>query len=264
MTATPNLGIDYLESNEPNAHVTVNTAFNVLDAYAGLSVLARQNAPPGSPTDGDVYIVGDTGTGSWASQDEKLAAYYDGWKFYNPSEGMIFFDQDAGLYLRYNGSTWKTFSFTTAAFAARSTDGGGAQSIANGTTFIKVANTCLDEELLDPSSYYDLATARYTPLVAGHYEFGALLMMTGIDDGTDVELVVKKNGSENHFISVAMASSGSSVLSVGGTTVIAANGTTDYFELFTRHGSAGSRTTFLPGSGTVYGSNFNAKLLLAT
>lgn len=79
---------------------------------AGLVVEAQQNAPPGSvPSDPAVtYLVGTSGSGAWASQNNRIAFSKDGiaWSFIAPAEGMTVFDKATDVVLRFDGSAWAT------------------------------------------------------------------------------------------------------------------------------------------------------------
>jgi Protein of unknown function (DUF2793) len=67
MTTTPNLGITYIDSGIPQPEVTHNDAVRMLDALAHLVVQDRDLAtPPGSPADGQRWIVAASPTGAWA------------------------------------------------------------------------------------------------------------------------------------------------------------------------------------------------------
>lgn len=65
-------------------------------------------APPGSPSEGDRYIVAATATGDWATHEDEIAEYNgSAWEFYAPSEGwrVDVIDEDAEY--RFSGSTWE-------------------------------------------------------------------------------------------------------------------------------------------------------------
>lgn len=75
-----------------------------LSAYAQLSVIDQDlTAPPGSPTDGDIYIVGQSATGGWASQDGKIAIRDNGsWVFLDALTGLVAYVEDEGTYYQYD------------------------------------------------------------------------------------------------------------------------------------------------------------------
>lgn len=107
MTTTPNLGIDYLEENQVDAEVMVNEGWNLVDAVAQLSVIDKDVfTPPGSPADGDCYIVAATATGAWTGQEDSIAFYNSGWRFVPPREGMLAWVQDEDLIYYYDGAAW--------------------------------------------------------------------------------------------------------------------------------------------------------------
>ena len=61
--ATTHLLLPYILAAQAQKHVTHNEALRLLDGLVQLSVLDRDlTAPPGSPTDGDRYIVGSGAT----------------------------------------------------------------------------------------------------------------------------------------------------------------------------------------------------------
>ena len=77
-----------------------------------LSVKDRDlTGPPGSPADGDSYIVAATATGAWAGK-EKQVAVWDGisaWVFSGaPREGWVASVDDEDVMIRYNGTAWST------------------------------------------------------------------------------------------------------------------------------------------------------------
>ena len=115
-------------TNGPNLGLAVNGAqgdehFDELMAqWRGLDALvqptavsASTSAQPGSPTDGDLYIVPTGATGAaWSGQDGKLARYSSavpGWEFYAPREGWRVFVRDVNSSYVYSGSAWIVETF---------------------------------------------------------------------------------------------------------------------------------------------------------
>lgn len=75
-----------------------------------LSVLDRNlSAPPGSPANGDAYIVGASATGAWAGYDDYLAVW-DGpvsaWALYQPRIGWIAYIEDEQVLSAYKVAGW--------------------------------------------------------------------------------------------------------------------------------------------------------------
>lgn len=112
MTDTPNLGITYLEAAQAQKHVSVNDALRAYDALVQAFAEDKDlTAPPGSPTNGDTYIVGAAATGLWASQDGKLASWQESaWYFHTPREGWLVYVRDEGLLYLYGGASWAIYS----------------------------------------------------------------------------------------------------------------------------------------------------------
>lgn len=121
MATTNHLGITKVEQSQSQKEVTVNQALDVLDAIINTGVIDKDlTAPPGSPSEGDVYIPAATATGAWASKENKLAHYTGGaWQFITPLEGLRMWVKDEGVRYVYQDSQWKQdgfFNFDTGEF----------------------------------------------------------------------------------------------------------------------------------------------------
>lgn len=112
MSNTPNLKMPWLLAAQAQKHVTHNDALRALDAVVQLSALDRDlTAPPGSPQDGDRYIVAASATGSWAGKDGQIAAFQDNaWMFHAPLEGWLCWVADEDLLLVFDGTGWSPVS----------------------------------------------------------------------------------------------------------------------------------------------------------
>jgi hypothetical protein len=108
MTDTANLALPCIEGSQAQKHVTHNEALRVLDTLVQLAVLDRDlTAPPGSPTEGQRWIVKTGATGAWASHVNAIAAWQDGaWQFSTPRTGWLAYVVDEGVLLVWNGSAW--------------------------------------------------------------------------------------------------------------------------------------------------------------
>ena len=106
--ATTHLLLPYILAAQAQKHVTHNEALRLLDGLVQLSVLDRDlTAPPGSPTDGDRYIVASGATAAWAGWDLNVALWTDGaWLRLPPRTGWRAWVEDEGLLLVYDGSVW--------------------------------------------------------------------------------------------------------------------------------------------------------------
>lgn len=109
LSPSPLLGITSLEANQDSAHITVNEGTVALEAFGQLSVKSRTTAAqPGSPANGDRYLLTGSPTGAqWSTQANKLAVYVGtAWKFFTPKEGMFSWIDDQDLFMRYTGAAW--------------------------------------------------------------------------------------------------------------------------------------------------------------
>ncbi|MFP7572273.1 DUF2793 domain-containing protein [Marivita sp. S2033] len=106
--ATTHLLLPYILAAQAQKHVTHNEALRVLDGLVQLSVLDRDlTVPPGSPADGDRYIVASGGTGDWAGWDLNVALWTDGtWLRLPPRTGWRAWIEDEDLLLVYDGAGW--------------------------------------------------------------------------------------------------------------------------------------------------------------
>ena len=102
--STINNDIPFVPENTTDPAAGLNQALNVIDALLQIAVLGIQNAPPGSPSEGDRYIVSPTGTAEWAGHDNQLARWQDGaWQFYDPRIAVNL--GDSRIY-SFDGTAW--------------------------------------------------------------------------------------------------------------------------------------------------------------
>lgn len=65
------------------------------------AVISRIAAVPGSPAEGDAYVL------TAAPHDQNVAVYDDGaWVYFAPAEGWWFYDRDANKYISFDGAAW--------------------------------------------------------------------------------------------------------------------------------------------------------------
>lgn len=106
--ATNLLELPYLAAAQAQKHVTHNEALKRLDGVVQLAVEASAaTAPPGSPAEGDRYLLGTGATGVWAGHDGELAVYADAsWWFATPQIGWLAYDRAGEQLLVLKASGW--------------------------------------------------------------------------------------------------------------------------------------------------------------
>lgn len=109
------LVMPFIEAAQAQKHVTHNAGLQILDRLVQLMVLDKDLAtPPGSPADGDRYIVGGSATGAWSGQDGRVATYQDGaWTFSIPRAGWLAWVNDETLLYVHTGSAWVEYGLLT-------------------------------------------------------------------------------------------------------------------------------------------------------
>lgn len=129
MANTPNIPLLLMEASQSQKHVTHNESLQVLDVVVQLSVKDRDLAtPPGSPVEGDRYIVAASPTGAWTGAAGRVAVYQSGlWAILLPKEGWLCWVDDEDIFLRHNGTTWEIDAPTQVNFL-------GINATANTTT----------------------------------------------------------------------------------------------------------------------------------
>lgn len=107
MATTAHLALTLVEQSQSQKEVTVNEAFKRIDALLNTGVIDKDlSAPPGSPANGDLYIVGSSATGEWAGKEKQIAYYDQTWKFIQPRAGITLWVADEDALYRYNGTNW--------------------------------------------------------------------------------------------------------------------------------------------------------------
>jgi hypothetical protein len=114
---TPRLGAPELVTSQANKEETVNEAVRYVEAGAGHFIFIDRglNTPPGSPVDGDCYLVGGSPTGVWASNANDIAVRINtAWAFINVIEGFTAWVNDENVLIGYDGAAWNTIAGYTA------------------------------------------------------------------------------------------------------------------------------------------------------
>jgi hypothetical protein len=107
MSTTPILGITELAAAQAQPELVINEALRKLEAVAQLAAIDRDLAtPPGSPADGDRYIVPPAATGAWSGQTNRVALNIAGtWHFLQPLDGWRCWLNDEQVFVQYAGGS---------------------------------------------------------------------------------------------------------------------------------------------------------------
>lgn len=103
MATTPLTGMTEITESQAGKYLTHNEALRIIDALlmAGVKSLG-DTTPPGSSSDGDLFALGASPTGVWATHGYEFAYYSStAYIFITPLEGFTFYVQDEDKYYRY-------------------------------------------------------------------------------------------------------------------------------------------------------------------
>lgn len=109
MSTLPRFGVTELAASQAIPETTVNENLRYVSQGAGHFVFIDRDltAPPGSPVDGDCYLVGTGGTGAWSGHDGDIAFYLSSaWAFIEPLEGFTAGVQDENAAIAFLGGSW--------------------------------------------------------------------------------------------------------------------------------------------------------------
>lgn len=106
--STEILTLDELIESQASKYITHNTALRQLEAKLVRVLSKTTTAQPGSPANGDTYIIPASATGvDWAGQDGKIGHYYSGaWFFYTPIEGQRLWVNNENREVVYEEAAW--------------------------------------------------------------------------------------------------------------------------------------------------------------
>ena len=207
---TPNLGVKLADTNATNQVLRLNETLRLIDALCQATVKDKDLAtPPGSPAEGDAYIVAGAPTGAWAGKAKYIAVYINAaWLFANPKKGWKTYVQDESKDYEYDASNWveKTTTVTTAPTYTVST---------------KTAN--FTANLSEAAIYLiDAASGSITVTLPSASSMGSRAFMFKRIDSSINQVVIDANSTEtidgqltlelsSQYDSVILASSGSAI-----------------------------------------------------
>jgi hypothetical protein len=110
MTETARLKLPVIAAAQAQKHVTHNEALAVLDTFVQLTVESRTvAAPPGSPAEGECYIVPAGATGAWSGWELSVAALSGGgWVRLDPPLGTRAYVKDERVCVVFADDIWRS------------------------------------------------------------------------------------------------------------------------------------------------------------
>lgn len=104
---TPVLGLDEISASQSQKETSHNAALRQLETRL-VRVLSKDvTTPPGSPSDGQAWIVPSGATGIWSGKTNQIAAYIGtGWVYWVPLEGARLWTNDLDIEYAFDGTNW--------------------------------------------------------------------------------------------------------------------------------------------------------------
>lgn len=205
---TPRLGAPELTEGQAVPETTVNEQVRYLEAGTGHFVLEDRDlsTPPGSPTDGQTYLVAGTGTGAWTGHDGDIAYYLNtDWIFINVQEGFTFWVKDENKYLV--ATTASTFDeFATSGGTSEAT----AAEVRTGTATGKYVSP---DNMFDAAATVALSESGGNVAVDMSTGFNFTLTMTG--SPWTLSNPTNEKVGQSGFIRIAQDGTGSRTLAYG-------------------------------------------------
>ena len=126
------LAMPLLVAGQAQKEVYHNEALTIVDIVLGGAVEDHLVAdPPGSPLEGQCWIVAAAPTGDWAGRAGQVAGWTAGsWRFVLPRTGMAFWHIPEGCLVRYDGTAWQVGRVTGARLLIDGTQVIGTQQAA--------------------------------------------------------------------------------------------------------------------------------------
>jgi len=197
MPSTPRTAFDTWPSGITSADVPANNNVQRLDATLNAYVKSASTAAqPGSPANGDTYILPASPTGAqWAGKATGTIAYYNAaWYFFTPYSGQRARVEDTGEDIRFNGGAWgyETDVLTAATAGINSTETlvdslvVPANTLKVGSTIrIKASGVCTSTVANASNFRFRIGTTTLTGNIA------AVITPTAAASGTDVPFSVE-------------------------------------------------------------------------
>lgn len=258
METTPNLKLPYIVPSQAQKHVTHNEAIRRLDTLVHVSAVSRSLIqPPATLTDGQRYIVAAGGEGTWAQQDQALAAWQDdAWAFYPPQPGWMCWLADEAKHVLWDGTAWVDAVDVGSALSSLSQLGVNASADATNRLAVSSHSVLLDhagqgqQTKINKAADTQTASLLFQTAYAGRAEMG----LAGDDD---FRIKVSPDGSTFHDALVVDRQNGavtfpnSSFASIGGSGGAAPAGADGDLQFRSGASLAGGGPSFATATGTL-------------
>jgi hypothetical protein len=123
----PNLGKMINAATGDNFDVDLRKMLRAFDVLPQAAVTSKTlTAPPGSPVNGDRYIIAASPTGAWAGQAKSIAVWTTDnpatpsglWEFYAPKTGWLVYNAADTTFYYYSGTAWVSLGTSSTTLAA--------------------------------------------------------------------------------------------------------------------------------------------------
>jgi hypothetical protein len=129
-SASPRYDLAFLFAGQAQKEFAVNEAHARIDALLHPAIEGVATAPPGSPGDGECWLVDAGATGDWTAHDGEMACFEAGnWIFVVPRDGMRLLDRSTGQLMLYR-SAWTMAAAPTAPAGGATVDAEARAAIA--------------------------------------------------------------------------------------------------------------------------------------
>jgi hypothetical protein len=215
--ATPRLGAPELVLSQATPETTVNEIARYLEAFATRAIVKDRDlaTPPGSPADGDAYLIAASPTGAWSGQAGKITLRVNtDWVFVTAKEGFEIEVEDEDTSFTYRGGSWVSSGGTIPTEAT-------AAEIRTGTATGKYVSP---DKMFDAAAFVALTDgATVTPDFAAAFNFTwtiagdrALANPSNPKEGQTGVIQVTQDGTGTRLIS----SYGTNYRFAGGTDIV--------------------------------------------
>jgi len=104
------LALDEIIQAQAGKEITHNTALRQIEGRTIRALGKDLATPPGSPANGDTYIIPSGATGVWSGKTDQIAHYYGGaWTYWAPIEGVRLWLNDEDTEYAFDGLSWVAY-----------------------------------------------------------------------------------------------------------------------------------------------------------